>query len=271
MKKTSGLIKKLSPLVFTSLISLGINSSSPKPKDPIYSLFPSSSIQITSKLELNTDETKILTSYRSFKGGISDLQEIAKTSALEESYAFFPKENKWVEVGIGEKIIQHKDSDALISSCSLVNSRFVRLKEFYGPFLLFHTHPDPSLKKNVDPKQVTQTDKISREDYEGADSKVSLSDLVKVYEDLVEIRGKTWYFPAIPSFTDFTSLLNVYRNTGIIGNSKWGVVSPGYVSFYDIRPETNTKDIYDNMKINELKKMMKIEFKKLEYMGIIFL
>lgn len=180
-------------------------------------------------LLLNTENKTRLYTHKTLEEGLDDLQIIAQTQAHEEFYAFFPKQELWIEVGHGEEFIQREGYKAH-SSVALDEYSLYTLVKKLGLAKVYHTHPDKELKK------------IGKIEQRKAPSKQT--------KEIIRLLGKKTIYPnnARPSTRDVKNLLSrkkQYKKT--LGLCDYHVVSPKHIAQYSIQHLVPEKQLFDDL------------------------
>lgn len=152
------------------------------------------------------------------KEGEDDLKRMAKTSILEEMYAFFPNQNKWVELGYNERM------DGLNYNKERLKNEFKKDPNVE----LYHIHTQNSIDSEISK----------------LDSAYSKSGIFADNQDMqngeIEIKAHM----AIPSTGDLYSLIEDAKElTKInpVGKIRHNVVTPTSVVSYELK--RNPEDV----------------------------
>lgn len=170
-------------------------------------------------LMANPQNNVRVVAYKDRNSGLADLKSLAKSSKYEEMYAFFPNQNKWVELGHSETTSQKLEYDKQFLAQEFLKDQMVEI---------YHTHTQSGIDKELD-------------NFEDAYARNGrLLNEEQISDGLVEITAHS----GMPSNSDICNLIEDSKNLKINNVDNFlshGVVTPNSVVNYSVLPKTYNK------------------------------
>lgn len=184
--------------------------------------------RVVSSLKLNIDNDERFIAFKQLEDGLDDLQHLAATNMYEESYAFFPKTNLWVELGYDESFLRRGKS--LTASIRIDVKLLDKLVEKYGFAKVYHTHPDIAPSGEIKEERAK---KIS-------------SDYLVTQKSLCRLLGGRR--KSQPSRSDCLVLLHdLNRYDESVSNSEFFVASSQHIASYDVLNVVDRDNLFDSL------------------------
>ncbi len=103
-------------------------------------------IEIKSDLEVNTENTSRIVTYKNEKDGINDILGLIYSSPYEENWTYLPDKKKWIEIGINEESNIHEKGYERYSELDM--GFLSQIMEDNKEIKIYHMHPNPERFRN---------------------------------------------------------------------------------------------------------------------------